>query len=86
MNAGKLRRWTRAWLAWLPAAAGLGSEGLWVVNRHLASLNRLAKEISEVELRLAQVTEEDPVVSQLIAFARHRSDDGLGTAGGNRAV
>ena len=59
VDAGKLRRWTRAWLAWLPAAAGLGSEGLWVVNRHLASLNRLAKEIAEVELRLAQVTEED---------------------------
>ena len=68
VDAGKLRRWARAWLAWLPTAAGLGSEGLWVVNRHLASLNRLAKEIAEVELRLAQVTEEDPVVSQLIAL------------------
>jgi transposase len=68
VDAGKLRRWTRGWLAWLPTAAGLGSEPLWVVNRHLASLNRIAKEIVEVELRLIQVTDEDPVVAQLIAL------------------
>jgi transposase len=68
IDAGKLRRWTRQWLAWLPTAEKLGTEALWVVCRHLDSLNRLAIEIAEVEIRLSQVTADDPVVAHLKAL------------------
>lgn len=58
-------RWSKGWLAWLRAAEGLGSEGRWVVDRHLEELDRLARSIALVEQRLAQVTASDPVVAQL---------------------
>jgi len=63
-----LRRWGRSWLAWLATAEGLGSEARFVVDCHLASLRRLDEEVIRVELRLATVTAEDPVVAQLIAL------------------
>ena len=34
-RAERSRRWGRAWMAWLPTAEGLGSEGRWVVDRLL---------------------------------------------------
>jgi transposase len=63
-----LRRWGRAWLAWLTGDVGLGSEARFVVDCHLADLRRLDEQIQRVELRLAQVTAEDPVVAQLVAM------------------
>jgi transposase len=63
-----LRRWGRPWLAWLATAEGLGSEARFVVDCHLADLRRLDEQVQRVELRLAQVTAEDPVVAQLIAM------------------
>jgi transposase len=68
IDAGKLRRWTKTWLAWLPTAASLGTEALWVVGHHLNTINRLAFAIAEVEERLEKVTAEDPVVAQLAAM------------------
>lgn len=62
------RRWGRPWLAWLATAEGLGSEARFVVDCHLADLERLDKQITQVELRLATVTAEDPVVAQLVAL------------------
>jgi transposase len=64
----KLRRWGRPWLAWLATAEGLGSEARFVVDCHLANLRGLDEQISRVELRLAAVTAEDPVVAQLVAL------------------
>jgi transposase len=64
----KPRRWGRAWLAWLAAAAGLGSEARFVVDGHLADLKRLDEPVSRVEARLAAVTAGDPVVAQLVAL------------------
>jgi transposase len=63
-----LRRWGRPWLAWLEAAEGLGSEARFVVDCHLADLRRLDEQVLRVELRLAQVTADDPVVAQLVAM------------------
>ena len=59
------RRWTRAWMAWLATAEGLGSEGRWVVDHLLAEFRELVGSIAEVERRLAKVTAADPVVAQL---------------------
>lgn len=60
------RRWSRAWLAWLPTAEGLGSEGRWVVDRLIAELGDLQRLIAEAESRLARVTAEDGVVAELL--------------------
>jgi transposase len=60
------RRWTRAWMAWLLTAEGLGSEGRWVVDRLLAEYRELAHSIAVVEERLAKVTAEDAVVARLL--------------------
>jgi transposase len=68
VEAPGLRRWTRAWLAWLQAADGLGSEARWVLDSHLADLRRLDEAILRVEARLARVTADDPVVARLVAL------------------
>jgi len=60
------RRWTRPWLEWLRDEAALSEQGRWVVERHLAGLQRLGEEIGQVEARLAKVTAEDPQVRRLL--------------------
>jgi transposase len=65
----KARRWGRAWMDWLRTAEGLGSEGRWIADRLIEDLRDIADAILKVEHRLAQVTSEDPVVSQLILLA-----------------
>jgi transposase len=65
----KARRWGRAWMAWLRTTEGLGSEGRWVADRQIEDLQDIADAILVVECRLARVTAEDPVVSQLILLA-----------------
>jgi len=64
----EFRRWGRPWLRWLASAEGLRSETRWVIDRHLANLQRLDEAIVQVEMRLALVTAEDPVVAQLVAL------------------
>jgi transposase len=65
----KARRWGRAWMAWLRTTEGLGSEGRWVADRLIDDLRDVADAIVKVEVRLAQVTSEDPVVSRLLLLA-----------------
>jgi transposase len=62
------RRWGPSWLAWLKAAEGLGPESRFVADCHLAELRRLDEQIAAVEVRLAKVTAEDPVIARLVAM------------------
>jgi transposase len=62
----KGRRWGRPWQRWLASAQGLGSEARFVADCHLEELRRLDEQVLRVEIRLAQVTGDDPVVAQLI--------------------
>jgi transposase len=62
----KARRWGPAWMSWLRAAKGLGSQGRWVADRLIEELDVSAAAIRKVELRLAQVTSEDPVIGRLV--------------------
>jgi len=62
------RRWGPTWLAWLKAVEGLGAEARFVLDCHLAELRRLDEQITMVEVRLAKVTAEDPVIAQLVAM------------------
>jgi transposase len=68
VNCPRVRRWTAAWLTWLVTAPGLGSETRWVIDQHLLNLVRLNESITQAELRLAQVTADDPVVAQLLTL------------------
>jgi transposase len=65
----KVRRWGPTWMAWLRETPGLGSEGRWVADRLIEDLRDVADAIVKVEVRLGQVTSEDPVMSQLILLA-----------------
>jgi transposase len=58
--------WTKAWLAWLDKTTQLGEEARWVLQRQLARLERVEKEINAVDERLAEVTKEDPVYQKLL--------------------
>jgi transposase len=62
-----VRPWTKLWHAWLENAEGLGEQARWVLGRYLATLDRLAVEIAEVEARLRDVTADDPEVAKLLA-------------------
>jgi transposase len=64
----KLRRWGPPWLYWLGTVTGLGSETRWVIDQHLQDVLRLNESILQVELRLAKVTADDPVVARLLTF------------------
>jgi transposase len=60
------RRWGVAWMAWVRSAAGLGSEGRFVLDDWLDDLDRITDKILRVELRLREATAADPVVAQLL--------------------
>jgi transposase len=59
--------WTRTWKSWLQKEANLSVQGRWVVGKHLEQLERLAKEIQEVEKHLTELTASDPEVARLQA-------------------
>lgn len=59
-----LNAWTKAWVAWLERAE-LSEQARWIVTRQLARLQSLKEEIREVEVRLEQLTEHDPLVQRL---------------------
>jgi transposase len=59
-------KWTKAWVEWLRHAAALSVQGRWVILRHLDTLQRLAADMKEVQLRLAVLTREDRVVQALL--------------------
>ena len=68
-GSGPGRRWTCAWMAWLSALDTLGPQARWVVDRHQANLDRLARDIREVERRLVEVTQDDAMVAKLLTHA-----------------
>jgi transposase len=61
-------RWSRAWIAWLGTAPGLGTEARWVIERHLREYEHIVSLIADADARLAAVTAGDPVVAQLTAL------------------
>lgn len=61
----EVNAWTKAWLKWVREQAEVGPQSRWVLDKHLAELQRLAQELQEVEQRLAEATADDSVVAQL---------------------
>jgi transposase len=61
-----INAWTRAWCAWLKQVREeLGQESRWVLDQHLADLERISRAIQEVERRLEELTSSDAVVTKL---------------------
>ena len=75
-----VRPWTKLWRCWLEAAEDLDEQACWVLSRYMATLDRLAAEIAEVEQRLRSVTAEDPDVAKLLAQLLAQKGIGLITA------
>jgi transposase len=63
--SSKLNPWTKAWRVWLNQLAPLSEQGRYLADKYQAELERLIKEIREVEQRLEQATANDPEVQRL---------------------
>jgi transposase len=65
----QMNPWTKVWLAWVREERAMGPLGRWVLDKHVAQLQRLGQEIREVEQRLTQATADDAVVQRLLEQA-----------------
>ena len=64
--------WTKAWKQWLQTTTALGPHSRWIMDEHLAELERVSAKIRQVELRMEEATRDDPVVAKL------REEKGVG--------
>lgn len=62
-------RWSKAWLRAVGQCTQLGEQGLWTVNRYLKDLERLQKDIQEVDEELETLTSQDSFVRRLRELA-----------------
>jgi transposase len=62
------RPWTKAWVYWLRHTDTLSPQSRWIVDRLLARMAFVMAGIAEVEVRLAEVTKNDPLVEALCAL------------------
>jgi len=81
VNTSGKNPWTKAWLAWLPTAP-LGEHSRWVLEQELRRLERIEVDIVQVEGRMEEATQEDPVMVKLL----EQPGVGLITAATLRAV
>jgi len=65
-------RWTKSWIKAVRNCADLGDQGLWVVHELLDEVVHLQTQLDRVEVRLEELTKDDPFAQQL------RSDSGVG--------
>lgn len=75
------RPWTRQWLVALAALKQIGPDTEWILQEHLTSLQRLKREIRDVERRLEERVAGDALVKKL----REQKGIGLVTAATMRA-
>lgn len=60
--------WTKAWLLWVAEKAPLPECSRWIIVRHLEELVRLQERMLEVEARLTEWIEDDPLATALLAI------------------
>ena len=73
--------WTKAWLDWLQTAP-LGEHSRWVLDQERRRLERIEGDIAQVEKRLEEATQDDPLMAKLL----EQPGVGLITAATLRAV
>jgi len=61
-------RWTKSWLAAVRTCPDLGVQGLWVVHELLEEILHLEQQIDRTQARLAELTQDDPFVKQLLGY------------------
>jgi len=59
--------WTNSWKQWLKASSALSGHSRWVMDSHLANLDRVNEQIRNVEQRMEESTKDDAVVQKLLA-------------------
>jgi transposase len=59
--------WTISWKQWLQTTTALRGHSRWVMDVHLANLERVSEQIRNVERRMAESTKDDAVVQKLLA-------------------
>ena len=59
-----IRRWTRAWLAWL-SGCDLSDNDRWVIDCELSELQRRHELVAKTEARLRSVTADDKLIERL---------------------
>jgi transposase len=64
----KERRWTVRWRTWLSQTEELSRESRWIVDRQVKRMDAIVGEIQEVEDHLMEMTQDDPVVSQMLTY------------------
>jgi transposase len=57
--------WTISWKQWLQTTTALSGQSRWVMNLHLANLDRVCEQIRDVERRMEEATAEDGIVQKL---------------------
>lgn len=80
-NESGANTWTKAWIEWVKKAP-LGEQSRWVLDQELRRLEALNDDVTLVEQRMEEATENDPLVKKLLA----QSGVGLVTALTLRAV
>lgn len=58
--------WTIRWKQWLRTMTVLTGHSRWVMDSHLADLDRVSQRIQDVERRMKESTRDDPVVQKLL--------------------
>lgn len=59
--------WTKSWFKWLKETKSLSEHSRWVMDSHLADLDRVIEKIAETEERMEAATKDDEVVQKLRA-------------------
>lgn len=58
--------WTIAWIQWLKTTKALCDHSRWIMDAHVASMERMRQQIRDVEQRMKASTKDDPVVQKLL--------------------
>lgn len=59
--------WTKSWKQWLRVTIALSGHSRWVMDLHLANLDRVSEQIRDVERRMEESTKEDALVQKLLS-------------------
>jgi transposase len=60
------RPWTKAWHSWVSQTAPLPEQSRWIMNQYLVELTHLQEQLHVVERRLAEVSQDDQLMAQLL--------------------
>lgn len=66
---GEEKPWTKPWMKWVREDAPLGEQARWVMDNVLNDLQAVQEKLDQVEQRMEEATQDDPLMQQLLAQA-----------------